>query len=103
MERKPKVLRELRVYAREKAPFEAEFPLVRENLIEDKFISTLPREKDPFEAEFPLVRENLIEDKFNPENIDQDDPDQDDPEPTSRAVCNPKKNHVCIRTGKGPI
>ena len=53
MERKPKVLRELRVYAREKAPFE---------------------------AEFPLVRENLIEDKFNPENIDQDDPDQDDPD-----------------------
>ena len=48
-------------------------------MIEDKFISTLPREKDPFEAEFPLVRENLIEDKFNPENIDQDDPDQDDP------------------------
>ena len=28
------------VYAREKAPFEAEFPLVRENLIEDKSTGT---------------------------------------------------------------
>ena len=28
------------IYAREKAPFEAEFPLVRENLIEDKSTGT---------------------------------------------------------------
>ena len=57
------------VYAREKAPFEAEFPLVRENLIEDKFISTgtlkYIDQHDP--TELYVARNN--------------NPDQDEPEP----------------------
>ena len=56
------------VYAREKAPFEAEFPLLPENLIEDKFIST---------GTLKYI-------------------DQHDPEPTSRVVCSPKNNHDYI-------